>query len=187
MFYSQNYICHFVVIKKDILTQIGGFRKGYEGSQDYDMILRSLEHISENEIAHIEKILYHWRAIKGSTAYGSGEKSYAHQAALQALKDYFAKQDQSIKVETGLLPTTYKVTYPLGDSPLVTLLIPTRDGYEILSKCINSILEKTTYKNYEILILDNGTTCKKTLNFMDEKSRNYSNVNVLRYNFPFNY
>jgi len=189
MFYSQNYICHFVMIKRDILQEIGGFREGYEGSQDYDMLLRSLKYISDDEIGHIEKILYHWRAIEGSTAYGIGEKDYAHLAGLRALQDYFTQKDPRIKVESGLLPTTYKVNYPIPDTsnPLVSLLIPTRDGYDILSKCIESILKITTYTNYEILILDNGTTCTKTLSYMEEKEKTHTNIKVLRYDHPFNY
>ncbi len=199
LFFSQNYICHLVLIKKEIVDKIGGFRKGYEGSQDYDLLLRSLDYIKDNEIDRVEKVLYHWRAIKGSTAYGVGEKDYAHAAGIKALKDFFTKKDPNITVEDGLLPTTYKVTYPTtyklstkdyrlssSDHPLVSLLIPTRDGYDILSKCIESIREKTIYPNYEIIVLDNETTCKKTLDYF-EKIKQYENVKIVKYHYPFNY
>jgi len=187
MFFSQNYLCHFVMIKRDIVEKINGLRVGYEGSQDYDLLLRSLNHINASEIAHIEKILYHWRAIKGSTAYDSKEKNYAYEAGLKALEDFFKTNNTQITIESGLLQNTYKVNHPMpSKEPLVSLLIPTRDGYDILSQCIESIREKTLYKNYEILILDNETTCKKTLAYF-EKIKQYSNIKVLEYHHPFNY
>ena len=198
MFFSQNYICHLLLLKKEIVDNIGGFRKGYEGAQDYDLLLRSLQYIKDNQIDRVEKILYHWRAIKGSTAYGTGEKEYAHAAGIKALRDFFAQKDPRITVEDGLMPTTYKVTYPIyrlstkdyrlttNDYPLVSLLIPTRDRYNILHKCIESIRQKTHYPNYEIIVLDNETTCPKTLNYF-EKIKSYKNVTILEYHKPFNY
>lgn len=203
MFFSQNYICHLVCIKKEIVESVGGFRKGYEGSQDYDLLLRIVDKLQDSEIDRIEKVLYHWRAIKGSTAYGSGEKNYAHEAGLKALQDHFEKIDTNITVEDGLLPNTYKVNYPICHSqrphrhsqldwesktnyPLVSILIPTRDGYDILKKCVESIFDKTTYPNYEIIILDNETTCQKTLNYFKKLKSNH-NVTILEYHKPFNY
>lgn len=188
MFFSQNYICHLTFIKKDVVDAIGGFRKGYEGSQDYDLLLRALNHISYEEIDRVEKVLYHWRAIKGSTAYGTGEKEYAHMAGLKALQDYFAKKDKNIIVEDGLLPNTYKVNYPLPAAgyPLASIIIPTRNGHGILTKCIESIQAKTLYPNYEIIVVDNETTCKKTLSYF-EKIKTYQNLTILEYHKPFNY
>ncbi|MFZ3053059.1 MAG: glycosyltransferase family 2 protein [Sulfuricurvum sp.] len=187
MFFSQNYVSHLCVIKKEILDQIGGFRKGVEGSQDYDLILRSLQYIEDEEIIHISKILYHWRAIDGSTALSSDEKNYTTTAGLNALKEYFINIDPKITVREGMLPNTYKVEYPIPvPQPLVSLLIPTRDGYEILSKCVNSILNLTIYENYEIIILDNQTSDHKTLDFFQEIIRN-PKVKILKYDAPFNY
>jgi GT2 family glycosyltransferase len=184
MFFSHNYINHLTCIKKEIVDTIGGFRKGYEGSQDYDLFLRVLKHLKESEIAHIPKILYHWRAIKDSTAYDNREKIYTHEAGRKALENYF---EENINVEDGMVANTYKVNYPLPDThPLVSILIPTRDGYEILSKCVESILKKTTYQNYEILILDNETTCPKTLAYFDTLTK-YKNIHILAYPYPFNY
>ncbi len=187
MFYSHNYICHLVLLKKSVIDKVKGLRIGYEGSQDYDLLLRSLEYIKDQEIARVEKILYHWRAIKGSTAYGSSEKDYAHEAGLNALKNYFEKKDKDIKVQTGLLTNTYKIDYPLPqDLPLVSLIVPTRDNYDILHKCINSIVEKTLYSNYEIIIVDNETTCAQTLRYFDEIKQN-PKIRILEYHHPFNY
>jgi len=187
MFFSQNYICHFLLMKTDLVETIDGFREGYEGSQDYDLILRSLNHIDNAQIDRVEKILYHWRAIKGSTALSVNEKDYAHAAGLKALQDYFSKKDPNIKVEDGLLPNTYKVNYPLPEvQPLVSILIPTRDGYDILSKCVHSIQKNTLYKNFEIIILDNETTCERTLAYFKALEM-HENIRILEYHKPFNY
>jgi len=186
MFFSQNYICHLSMIKREIVDSIGGFRVGYEGSQDYDLFLRLLKEIDESEIDRVEKVLYHWRAIKGSTAYGSGEKEYAHEAGKRALQDYFDSQHIDAKVRDGLLPNTYKVDYALLDKPLVSLLIPTRDGYEVLHKCIESILAKTTYPNYEIIVLDNETKCEQTLQYFEEIKK-HKQIKIVKYYYPFNY
>ena len=186
MFFSQNYICHFTMIKRELVTRVGGFRKGYEGSQDYDLFLRVLKLIDENEIERIEKILYHWRAVKGSTAYGSGEKEYAHAAGQRALQEYFDSLNVGAKVRDGMLPNTYKVDYALLEKPLVSLLVPTRDGHEVLHKCIESILTKTTYSNYEIIVLDNETKCEKTLQYFEEIKK-HKQIKIVEYNYPFNY
>ncbi|BAF72682.1 glycosyl transferase [Sulfurovum sp. NBC37-1] len=186
MFFSQNYITHLLIIKKEIIDKVGGFRKGYEGSQDYDLVLRCLDHIGKEEIGRVEKILYHWRAIKGSTAYGSNEKAYAHDAGLRGLQDYFLRKDRSISVENGLLANTYKVVYPIVEMPLVSLVVPTRDSYNILHKCIESILQKTLYENYEILIVDNESTDPKTLRYF-EILKKHEHIRILEYHHPFNY
>jgi len=187
MFYAQNYLSHLVLLRKDIVDKLDGFRPGYEGSQDYDLLLRSLEYIDSHEIDRIEKILYHWRATSGSTALNHSEKSYTTQAGIRALQDHFSRQNRNVHVQEGLLPNTYKVSYSLPtEPPLVSLLIPTRDGYDILSKCIESILEKTTYPNYEIIILDNQTTDTQTLNYFNHLQKS-QNIAIIRYNYPFNY
>lgn len=184
MLFATSYISHLVCIKKDIVDRIGGFRKEYEDAQGYDLLLRALEYIEDSEVSRIEKILYHSRECEDRT---SVEGDKVHKAGLKVLQDYFSKKDTRINVEDGLLPRTYKVNYPIpSPEPLVSLLIPTRDGYELLHKCIESILEKTTYPNYEIIILDNQTTCKKTLNYF-ETVKYDTNMTVLSYNYPFNY
>ena len=187
MFFSQNYIAHLTLIQKSIVEAVQGFRKGYEGSQDYDLYLRCLKQIDPASIAHIEKVLYHWRAIEGSTALSPSAKNYTTVAGVHALQDYFKESHQKVTVEKGLLPNTYKVSYLLPDTPpLVSLLIPTRDGYEILFKCITSILEKTIYPNYEIIILDNETTDAQTLAYF-ETLKVYDHIRILEYHYPFNY
>ena len=187
MFLSQNYISHLSVVKRSILKQVGNFRAGYEGSQDYDLFLRITDYVKANEIVHIEKILYHWRAFEGSTAFSPESKSYTTKAGLKALTDYFYVKNVTANVQEGMLPNTYKVSYPLVKEPLVSLIIPTRDGYDILSLCIKSILEKTIYKNYEIIIVDNQTRCPKTLAYFEELTKRHTHISVLAYDKEFNY
>ena len=187
LFFSQNYLCHLVLLKKSIVDKIGGFRKGYEGSQDYDLFLRYINQINYNQIDRIEKVLYHWRAIQGSTALNANEKDYSHEAGRKALEDYFHKKDKDILVKDGLLVNTYKVAYPIAENqPKVSIIIPTKNKYTLLSKCISSIFEKTTYKNYEIIIVDNGSDGKKILKYLKDIS-NIENVQVIKYDKPFNY
>jgi len=184
MFFSQNYISHLTVIKKNIIDKTEKFRVGYEGSQDYDLLLQCLKFIEDDEIHHISKILYHWRAIEGSTALHSNEKSYTTEAGIKALKSYFKHTD----VEQGLVENTYKIKYTISSiAPLVTIIIPTRDGYDILYQCIESILTKTDYSNYEIIIIDNQSSDMKTLKYLKVLTKKHQKIRVLKYLKPFNY
>jgi glycosyltransferase involved in cell wall biosynthesis len=186
LLYSQNYVSHLGIYRKTLIDDIKGFRTGVEGSQDYDLLLRALKVCDSKGVIHIAKVLYHWRAIAGSTALSAGEKSYTTEAGIKALSDFFGENSE-IKVEAGLLPNTYKVNWPIPESqPLVSLIIPTYNGYEITKQAIDSILEKTTYKNYEILLVDNNSNCPIALEYF-ESLNELTNVTVLRYPYPFNY
>lgn len=188
LFFSQNYVSHLGIYKRSLLNNIGGFRKGVEGSQDQDLLLRCLPHVSDREIIHIPRILYHWRTVEGSTALAAGEKSYTTQAGLKALTDYFRSACPEAKVEAGLLPNTYRVRWPLPkEQPLVSLLIPTRDRRTLTETCVRSILEKSQYVNFEIIILDNGSVEKETLEFFEQIQEEDKRVKVIRYDHPFNY
>jgi len=189
LFYSQNYVSHLGVYRRDLLNTIKGFRTGVEGSQDQDLLLRCLPHVNNDEIIHIPRVLYHWRALEGSTALASGEKEYTTEAGIRALRDYFAAQGPAdVRVSDGLVPNTYRVHWPLPKpEPLVSLLIPTRDKKDITELAVCSILEKTTYRNYEILILDNGSVEPETLDWFSHIQQQDKRVQVLRYDHPFNY
>ncbi|HHD72956.1 MAG TPA: glycosyltransferase family 2 protein, partial [Epsilonproteobacteria bacterium] len=187
LFFSQNYLSHLTIMRKELFEQLGGFRSGYEGAQDYDLLLRSLDYLEEYEIIHIPGILYHWRAIEGSSALNSAEKPYTSEAGLLALKDYLYKRYPDTEVKLGMVPNTYKVVYPLQRVPLISLIIPTRDSYAILHKCIQSILEKTRYKNYEIIIIDNQTKDLKTLDYFKQLRSRYPIIRIVSYDKPFNY
>lgn len=188
LFYSQNYVSHLGVYKRDLLEKIGGFRPGVEGSQDYDLLLRCLPHVKAPQIVHIPRVLYHWRTVEGSTALAAGEKSYTTDAGIKALTDYFAKANPAVRIQQGLVPNTYRVRWPIPDpAPLVSLLIPTRDRRHLVEVAVRSILEKSTYTHYEILILDNGSVEPDTLAFFDQIQKEDQRVRVLRYDHPFNY
>ena len=188
LFYSQNYVSHLGVYQTSLLKKVKGFRTGVEGSQDYDLMLRCLEHVEPEQIVHIPHILYHWRVLEGSTAMAAGEKSYTSDAGVKALKHHFAKLNRSIRVEIGPAPNTYRVHWPIPKNPpLVSLLIPTRDRRNLTEVAVRSILEKTSYKNFEIIILDNGSVEQDTLEFFAEIQLEYENVRVINYDYPFNY
>lgn len=188
LFFSQNYVSHLGVYRRSLLNKISGFRIGVEGSQDQDLLLRCLQHVSDDQIIHIPRILYHWRTVTGSTALASGEKSYTTEAGIKALRDYFSTVNPAVQVSEGLVPNTYRVSYPIPDpAPLVSLLIPTRDRRSLTEIAVRSILEKSTYTNYEILILDNGSVEQETLEFFEKIQREDNRVRVLRYDHPFNY
>ncbi|CAE6518407.1 Glycosyltransferase, GT2 family [Nitrosomonas nitrosa] len=189
LFFSQNYVSHLGVYRHALLKCIGGFRIGFEGSQDQDLVLRCLPHVNSAEILHIPKVLYHWRIVEGSTAFNSAEKNYTTDAGINALQDFFNRQGrEDVKVEIGYMPNTYRVRYPIPrPEPLVSLLIPTRDKLELLEPCIRSILDKTIYQNYEIIILDNESAESATLDFFKCIQTKDTRVKVLSYRQPFNY
>ncbi|MFK3708853.1 glycosyltransferase [Leclercia adecarboxylata] len=188
LFFSQNYVSHLGVYQHELLKKIGGFRLGVEGSQDQDLLLRCLPHVQPEQIVHIPRVLYHWRTVEGSTALASGEKSYTTDAGIKALQDYFAIRQPGVEVEAGRVPNTYRVRYPIPEpAPLVSLLIPTRDRRSLTETAVRSILEKSTYTNYEILILDNGSVEAETLEFFNQIQHEDHRVKVLAYDYPFNY
>ena len=189
LFFSQNYVSHLGVYRRDLLERIGGFRTGVEGSQDQDLLLRCLPHVKASEIVHIPGVLYHWRMADGSTAFAAGEKHYTTEAGIKALRDFFAAQDRAdLTVEAGLAPNTYRVKYPIPQpEPLVSLLIPTRDTLEFLEPCVRSILEKTAYPSYEIVIIDNESVDPATLEYFRRIATENERVRVLPYHHPFNF
>lgn len=189
LLYSQNYVSHLGVYDAKLVKRIGGFRVGVEGSQDYDLLLRCLPYVNDSQITHIPRVLYHWRAIAGSTAAGAGEKSYTTDAGIKALQDYFDTNGPSgATVTMGKVPNTYKVDWPIpSPTPKVSMLIPTRDGKDITEQAVRSILEKTTYPNYDILIIDNGSEKQETFDFFEQIQADDSRVSVIRYDHPFNY
>lgn len=152
---SMMYTGHLSVYRKSIIDEIGGLRVGYEGSQDYDLVLRFTE--KTQNIGHIDKILYHWRSRVGSTADDPKVKMYAYTAAKKVKED--ALQRRNLKAELEYLPNVYqwRVNYYIVEKPLVSIIIPSKDNYNCLSRCIESLVELTQYKNYEIIIIDNGS------------------------------
>lgn len=185
LFCHQNLISHLGVYRRDILVEIGGFRSGFDGSQDYDMACRFIERITEKEIHHIPKVLYHWRMHPESTSLNMGSKSYAVPAAHRAVNEHFQRMNIPAFLEAG--DGSVRVRHRLPDSqPLVSIIIPTKNAQKLLERCIDSILGKTDYSNYEILVVDNGSDEEASLVYLRELSAT-NLAKVIRDEGPFNY
>ncbi|WP_244564204.1 glycosyltransferase family 2 protein [Rhizobium sp. RU36D] len=183
---SHNLVCHLGVYEIGRVRAIGGFRKGLEGAQDHDLVLRFSEGLKANEIVHIPRVLYHWRSHSGSTAQSANNKSYAVVAGRKAIQEHLGRI--GLRGTVDILPTNmYRVKYDLPDVlPLVTIIIPTRNGLSLLRQCIQSVLAKTTYPNYEIIIVDNNSDDPATLAYLSEMEQQ-ANIRVTRDSSPFNY
>ncbi|MFV8781646.1 glycosyltransferase family 2 protein [Microbulbifer sp. SA54] len=186
---SHNYVTHLAVYRHSLIQSVGGFREGagVEGAQDYDLLLRCSAKIAPENIVHIPRVLYHWRAHQGSTALGSDQKSYTSAAGEKALQDHL----NAMGILGEVLPTDddnlYRIEYPVQGEPLVSLLIPTRDMLEVLQPCVESILACSTYQNFEILILDNQSVTSDALDWFQAIQQQDSRIRVLPYDRPFNY
>ena len=186
LFRSQNMICHLGAYRRDLINSVGGFREGFEGSQDYDLALRITEKLTPKAIVHIPHILYHWRGHSQSTAYSAETKTYAQDSGIKALREHLQRLDISAAVE--LTPfLQYRIRYSVpSELPKVSLIIPTRNGLDLIRQCINSIVDKTAYRNYEILVVDNGSDDKDAIDYFRGLG-DRSNIKVIRDDSPFNY
>ncbi len=183
---SQNYVCHFTVIRTDLVREVGGFRKGFEGSQDHDLFLRCTERLPASRIHHVPRVLYHWRAIEGSTALTRDAKDYAADAGVRAVAGHLERMHPGARAET-LSHGHYRVRWPLPALlPKASLVIPTRDRVELLRTCVDSILAKTRYPDYDVVIVDNQSSDPATLDYLARIALD-PRVRVLRYDAPFNY
>lgn len=169
-FMSYNYICHFSIFKKSLIDRIGGFRKEFDGSQDYDLIFRAVE--QANKVIHIPKILYHWRINENSVALSSSTKPYAYEAAKKAIKAHLNRIGIKANVEDTKIMGLYKVNYEVIGNPKVSIIILNKDHKRDLKRCINSIIKKSTYKNYEIIIVENNSKTKKIFNYYKKLEEN---------------
>ncbi|OED35521.1 hypothetical protein AB833_30360 [Chromatiales bacterium (ex Bugula neritina AB1)] len=184
---AQNYICHLCVIRRDLIEKAGRCRTGYEGAQDHDLLLRVTKNISPDDVHHIPQILYHWRITSDSTASSATAKCYSTDSGIAAVSDYLANGAEDATVVAGKYPNTYRVIRNLPDPlPLVSIIIPTRDGLEILSQCVHSILTRTHYANYEIIIVDNNSKAQQTHEYFSKIGQR-DNVRIIPYAEEFNY
>lgn len=188
LFLGQNCVSHLGVYNTSLLREIGGFQLGMEGSQDWDLALRCVERLRSDQIGHVAAVLYHWRAIPGSTALSGDQKSYAHDAGYKAVTAHLARVASGATAEpVAGLPGNYRIRYPVTfPEPRVSLIVPTRDRVHLLKMCVTSILQKTEYKNYEILVVDNGSVEAETLDYFASLV-DHPLVRVLPYPHPFNY
>ncbi|MGG5316771.1 glycosyltransferase family 2 protein [Enterococcus sp. AZ072] len=185
---GTNYISHLGVYRRSIMNEIGGFRVGYEGSQDYDLVLRFTEKTTAERIVHIPEVLYYWRILPSSTAADQSTKSYAFDAGLKAVQDAIKRRKIKAEVTHAAGNGLYDVNYAILKEEMVSIIIPTRNGYDDVKRCVDSIIAKTTYPNYEIIIADNGSDQPE----MQELYDNYKMLlndrfTVESIDIPFNY
>ncbi len=183
---GQNCVSHLGVYRTELMRAVGGFRKGYEGSQDWDLALRCIERCGAANVVHLPHVLYHWRSIEGSTALAVSEKSYVVDAGRRAVADHLART--GIEAEVQVLAGGHlAVRRPLpSPAPRVSLVIPTRDRVDLLRQCVDSVLRRSTYPDFEILVVDNHSVEPETLAYF-ESLASEPRVTVLRYPHPFNY
>lgn len=184
---SENYICHFLVVRKILIDQIGMLNKEFDGAQDYDFVLRCVEAVGVDNVYHIPKALYHWRKHAQSTASNPESKLYAFEAGKRAIQAYYDRNGIDAEVEMGSILGFYRTKYTLKNEPLISILIPNKDHIDDLNRCITSIEKKSTYKNYEFIIIENNSESQETFKFYDELQSNHKNVKVVYWDSEFNY
>jgi GT2 family glycosyltransferase len=184
---GQNFISHLGVYRRSLLLKVGGFRLGFEGSQDHDLALRICEQLRPPQVRHIPRILYHWRAVAGSTAQAGAAKPYAHLAAQRALSEHLQRQAPGAKL--GRSPGTglHRVRYPLPkQQPLVALVVPTRDRVDLLQRMVQSLREHTAYTPYQLLVVDNQSRQPATKRYLQQLQRTGA-AEVMPFDAPFNF
>lgn len=182
---SYNYITHLSVVKKGLLEKTGFLREGFEGAQDFDLILRITE--KARKIIHIPKILYHWRISPSSAAVNPFAKPYAFKSGKRALEEHLKRTGLEGKVEkTPGFVGSFRTSYKLKEEPLISIIIPNRDNGALLSKCANSIISGTSYKNFEIIIIENKSAMRKTFELYDRLSSR-ANVKIAEWTGKFNW
>ena len=182
---ENNYICHIFAVKREILDQVGTFRSEYDGAQDFDLILRCCE--KAEKIVHIPRVLYHWRSHMNSTAANPESKRYAFEAGKRAIEAHYERMGIRAQVELTDRPGWYRSHVEITGDPLISIIIPNKDHIEDLELCISSIEEKSTWKNYEILVVENNSEDKKTFAYYEELKHRYENVRILVWKKEFNY
>lgn len=182
---SKMLTCHVSCVRRTLALEVGGLRSEYDGSQDWDFVLRVTE--QAKRISHIPKVLYHWRIIPASCASDLQAKPYATDAGKRAREDALRRRGLSGElVPVAEIPGYFRTRYDLQGKPLVSILIPTKNNGKVLKTCIDSIFEKSTYRNFEVLVINNGSTDALTLEYL-AALRQREQVKVLDHDVPFNY
>lgn len=182
---GHNYICHLTSFSKELQEKVGYFSEDYNGSQDYDMILRLTE--QAQKIVHIPKVMYFWRRHSGSVASDVSVKPYCMVSAKKALADHLEREGLKGEVVDSSILSTYKINYEIEGTPLISIIIANKDHIDDLDKCLKSIFEKTTYPNYEIIIVENNSEVKETFSYYERMEREHDCVHVVKWDGIFNY
>jgi GT2 family glycosyltransferase len=185
---SHNMIGHLIVYRRALIDRIGGFRTGFEGSQDYDLALRAVEAATPERIRHIPFILYHWRAIQGSVALAADQKNYAHDAARRAIEEHLERCGVAGATVASLVEGTLnRVVYPLPPKPpKVSIIVPTRDHADLLAMCVRGLTDRTEYPDWELIIVDNGSVEPAT-KALFAALKTDPRIRILPYDRPFNF
>lgn len=186
LLYSQMYIGHLLLFRRRLFEMVGGFRKEYDGSQDYDLMLRMSE--QTDNIYHIPLILYSWRESENSTAANANAKPYAHDAGRQALDEHLKrKYGAQAYAADGPYTFVYDARFPILADVLVSIIIPMKDKWELTDSCVNSILKKSTYSNFEIIILDNRSAEDETRSWLQSVEKEDTRIRVIQADMEFNW
>lgn len=182
---SMNYFCHLVVVRRLLTEQTGLLREEFDGAQDYDFVLRCVEHT--DRIVHIPRVLYHWRAHENSTAENPQSKWYAFEAGLRAIEAHYDRRKLPAQVEFGEYPGLYKTVWKWKEQPLVSILIPNKDHTQDLDKCIQSIEQKSEYRNYEFIIIENNSEDEETFAYYKKLEAENEKAHVVYWDGGFNF
>ena len=183
---SQNYVCHLLVVDAATLRAAGPLRPEYDGAQDHDLILRLSEVVSPAQIVHVPEIIYHWRKTPGSTAAVNSTKSYAVDAGAKAVRDHLRRKRREVVVSSAIGETSYQVEWSFQEEPAVTVIIPYREQLDRTRRCLESLLKVTSYKNFQVVLVDNWSTSREAASFA-AKAQKHERVRVIRVEEPFNY
>lgn len=184
---SVNYICHLFVVSHDLAAQVGGFRQEYDGAQDYDFIFRCIEAVSPEEICHVPKILYHWRCHEESTAENPESKTYAFESGKRAIEEHYRRTGIDAEVYQGEFLGLYRTRFHRDHDPLISIIIPNKDHIDDLKRCMDSIDQKSTYKNYEYIIVENNSTDDATFQYYKKLEAENPKAHVVYWDKEFNY
>ena len=182
---ENNYICHIFVVKKALTDRVGLLRTEFDGAQDYDFIFRCCE--EADKVVHIPKVLYHWRCHMDSTAADPESKAYAYQAGRRAIKEHYQRMGIDASVEMTERPGWYRSYVKIQDNPKISIIIPNKDHIDDLELCLFSLTKRSTYKNYEILIVENNSEKPETFEYYKKLPDRYPKVKVLTWDKEFNY
>ena len=184
---TVNYICHLFVVSRSVIEKVGMLRKEFDGAQDYDFIFRCVEAVKDEEIYHVPKILYHWRCHENSTAENPESKTYAFDAGRRAVQEHYNRVGIHAKVSDGEFPGLYRTEFIRDNDPLISIIIPNKDHIDDLKRCMDSIEQKSTYRNYEYVIVENNSTDPETFEYYKKLEAENDKVHVVYWDGVFNY
>ena len=185
LLHANNYMCHFLAVRKSLVDTVGGLNEKFDGAQDYDFVLRLTE--NTKKIYHCPRILYHWRCSNQSTAANQGNKMYAIHAGKAALNAHYKRIGWNARAQEGAVDGWYQTKFTLKEEPLVSILIPNKDHTDDLDVCLNSFFERADYQNYEFIIIENNSVLPETFAYYEKIEKEHDNIKVVYWEAGFNY